>query len=785
MAGKEQTGGTRTFTTDEQMNSAPMPPLSTLHRIDNRRPVWGCACVALALALAQTLQAQETGTQKRPADALPANPSPPNAAVPAAQGPAAQGARKRAVRENPDVVTLNFINADIEGIVKVVSEITGKNFLVDPRVKGTVNIVSAKPIPRSQVFDVFLSALRLQGFAAIEDRGIVKIIPEADAKLHASPTLAPGEKSPVSGDRIETRVFTLKYESAVQALPILRPLIAPSNAITAYQNSNSLVVTDYASNLQRLAEIIDAIDQPGTSEPVVIALKYASAVDVAATVNRLFAEAAQAQGTAVAEPTQRFTVVADPRSNSLLARSGDASRLARLRKFVELLDSPTNAGGNIHVVYLKNAEAVKLAETLRAIYQGESGGAGTGQSGAASTAPSSRPLGATSTSLSATPAGQSTQTPGMSGLGTSSSLGNQSQTSATAPGIIQADAATNSIIITAPDAVYNNLRAALDKLDVRRAQVYVEALIAEITASKAAEFGIQWQALNGLGQTTAQPFGGTNFGTTGQNIIGISQSPGTIGPGLNIGIVKGTVTIPGVGQIVNLGALVRALETDSNTNILSTPTLLTLDNEEAVILIGQNVPFITGQYALSGGATTPTPFQTVERHDVGLTLRVKPQISEGGTVRLQIYQEVSSIQDATNPAGVITNKRAVESTILVDDGRIVVIGGLIQSTVVDGVQKVPVLGDIPWLGGLFRYKTRSLAKTNLMIFLRPTLVRDGQRAESYTGERYDYILGEQQKVKPVHDPILPDVESPALPPRPEPVPVPALEIKPYPAEGRR
>jgi general secretion pathway protein D len=763
------------------MTPAPMPRLPISRRFDNWRLALGCACVAIALATAHALHAQEARPEGRPTDASPANAAP-KAAAPEANTPAAKGARKRAVRENPDVVTLNFINADIEGIVKVVSEITGRNFLVDPRVKGTVNIVSAKPIPRSQVFDVFLSALRLQGFAAVEDRGIIKIVPEADAKLHASPTIAPGETSPVGGDRIETRVFTLKYESAVQALPILRPLIAPSNTITAYQNGNSLVITDYASNLKRLADIIETLDQPNANEPVVIALKYASAVDVAATVNRLFAEASQAQG-AAADPTQRFTVVADPRSNSLLARSGDASRLVRLRKFVDLLDSPTNAGGNIHVVYLKNAEAVKLAETLRAIYQGEGGG-GAVQSGAASSAPSSRPLGATSASLSATPGGQSTQT-GMSGLGTAPSFGNQAQPSATAPGIIQADASTNSIIITAPDAVYNNLRAALDKLDVRRAQVYVEALIAEITADKAAEFGIQWQALSGLGKTTAQPFGGTNFGTAGQNIVGISQNPGTIGPGLNIGVVKGTVNIPGIGQIVNLGVLVRALEQDTNTNILSTPTLLTLDNEEAVILIGQNVPFITGQYALSGGATTPTPFQTVERHDVGLTLRVKPQISEGGTVRLQIYQEVSSIQDATNPAGVITNKRAVESTILVDDGRIVVISGLIQSTVIDGVGKVPVLGDLPLLGGLFRYKTRSLAKTNLMIFLRPTLVRDSQRAESYTGERYDYILGEQQKAKPAHDPVLPDVESPALPPRPEPPPVPALEIKPYPAEGRR
>ncbi len=678
----------------------------------------------------------------------------------------------------PDVVTLNFINADIEGVVKVMSEITGKNFVLDPRVKGTINIVSAKPMPRALAYDVFLSALRLQGFAAIEDGGIVKIIPEADAKLHPSPTLGPSEKARIGGDRIETRVYTLKYESAVQMLPLLRPLIAPNNAITAYQNSNTLVITDYANNLQRLEKIIDSIDQPGGNDPVAIPLQYASAVDVAVTVNRLFAEASQAQGATATDPTQRFTVVADARSNSLLARSGDPSRLTRLRKFVAMLDSPTNAGGNIHVVYLKNAEAVKLAETLRAIYHGDASAAAVPRTALATPAA----LGAS------TPAGPAP----MQATGALGSLGaNQPQaaSAASAPsGIIQADAATNSIIITAPDAIYNNLRAALDKLDVRRAQVYVEAVIAEVSASKAAEFGIQWQDLNGVNSTTAQPFGGTNFGTTGQNIIGISQNPATAAAGLNIGVIKGQVSIPGVGQILNVGLLVRALQTDSNTNILSTPTLLTLDNEEASIVIGQNVPFITGSYAVSGAATTPTPFQTVERHDVGVTLQIKPQISEGGTVRLQIYQEVSSIQDQTNPAGVITNKRAVGSTILVDDGQMVVIGGLIQDTVIDGVQKVPVLGDIPVIGSLFRYKTRSRAKTNLMIFLRPTLVRDSRRADAFTGERYDYILGEQGKAKPVHDAVLPDVESPTLPPRTAPAtrPTPPLEIevRPYRDEGR-
>ncbi len=659
-------------------------------------------------------------------------------------------------QQNPDAVMLNFVNAEIEGVVKVVAEVTGKNFVIDPRVKGTINIVSADPLPRGQVYEVFLSALRLQGFAAIEDRGIVRIVPETDAKLYPSPTVGQRGMARVAGDRIQTQVFTLKYQSAAQLVPILRPLIAPNNAITAYQGNNTLVITDYANNMLRLSRIIDSIDQPSGGDPIVIPLQYASAVDVATTVNQLFAESLQ--GATTTEATQRFSVVADARSNSLLARSGDPSRLVQLRKFVAMLDSRTNAGGNIHVVYLKNAEAVKLAETLRAIYQGEAGVAAL---------PAAAPLGVPATG------------------GSGQMLAASTTPAATTPGIIQADAATNSIIITAPDAIYNNLRAALDKLDVRRAQVYVEALIVELTADKAAEFGVQWQNLTGLGKDGTQAFGGTNFGGAGRNIIGISQNPTTAAPGLNVGVVNGRVSIPGIGQILNLGLLVRALETDGNANILSTPTLLTLDNEEAEIVIGQNVPFITGQYALSGGSTTPTPFQTIERQDVGLKLRIKPQISEGGTVRLQIYQEVSSINDKANPAGVITNKRAVASTVLVDDGQIVVIGGLIQDAVSDGVDQVPLLGSIPLIGGLFRSRTRSHSKTNLMIFLRPTLVRDSQRADVFTGQRYDYILGEQLKARPVQSQVLPDMQGALLPPRVAPaVPARPGQSTPSPGEGR-
>jgi len=647
-----------------------------------------------------------------------------------------RAAAKAAVSPSgPDVVTLNFVNADIEGVVKAVSEITGKNFVLDPRVKGTINIVSAKPMSRSLVYQVFLSAMRLQGFAAVEERGMVMIVPEIEAKMHRSPTTGPQQRPRAGGDTVQTQVFRLQHESAAQLLPVLRPLISPNNSVTAYAGNNTLVVTDYASNLQRIEKIIEAVDQPTDGDSVVVKLQYASAIDVAQTITRLLTEPAQA-----ADPTSRFTIAADARSNSVLARAGDPAKLQRVRQLAAMLDTQTSAGGNIHVIYLKNAEAVKLAEVLRAIYSGESA------SGQTRTA--AQPL-------SATPMGQGApQAPA-------------AQARASTPGIIQADSTTNAIIITAPDAVYNNLRAVVEKLDVRRAQVYVEALIAELTADKAAEFGVQWQDLTGLGQGGRQVIGGTNFGGTGTNIIGVAGNPTSVGRGLNVGVIKGTIKLPGIGgaEIVNIGMLVRALESDANANILSTPTLLTLDNEEAKIVIGQNVPFLTGSYAVSAAATTPTPFQTVERKDVGLTLRIKPQISEGGAVRLQIFQEVSSVRDNTNAAGVITDKRAVESTVLVDDGQIVVIGGLIQDQVKDGVEKIPGLGDLPLIGGLFRYTTRSRNKTNLMIFLRPTLLRDPQKANALSNNRYDYILGEQLKSRLPPTLAIPDFGVPTVPPR--------------------
>ena len=623
-------------------------------------------------------------------------------------------------------VSLNFVNADIEEVVKAVSQITGRNFLVDPRVKGTVNIVSSTPIQASLAYDILLSALRLQGFASVESAGVTKVMPEADAKLH----IGAAGNTRSAGDTLVTRVYVLKYESAVQLVPILRPLIAPNNIVTAYPNNNTLVVTDYASNLKRIEQIVASIDQPGAEAPIVIPVKLASVVDLAQTINRLMQDGTTASGSA--DSSLRFVLVADARSNSLLLRTDNPARVARVRELVEKLDVDTGAPGNMHVVYLKNAEAAKIAQTLRSVISGD-----TSVVSATPAAPGAAPGAAPA----AAPAGG---------------------------GMIQADAASNALIITAPNAVYNNLRAVVEMLDVRRAQVFVEALIAEVTADKAAEFGIQWQGLNGINKSGAQVIGGTNFGASG-NIIGVAGGIAngdltSVGQGLNIGIARGLMTLPDGTKIINLGMLARALETDAKANILSTPNLLTLDNEEAKIIIGQNVPFITGSYAQTGNTSTATPFQTIERKDVGLTLRIKPQVSEGGTVKLQIYQEVSSVQDLNNAAGVVTNKRSLESTVLADEGQIVVLGGLIQDSVSNGEDKVPILGDIPILGNLFRHETRRRTKTNLMVFIRPYVLRTAQASQGLTQDRYEYLRGEQQQGQLPSRPILPDMAAPQVPP---------------------
>lgn len=632
-------------------------------------------------------------------------------------------------------IMLNFVNADIQSVIKTVGMITGKNFILDPRVTGMVNIVSANPVSRDLVYPILLSALRLQGYAAVEEKGFVKIVPEADAKLNFSATATVGDQQArASGDRIVTQVYPLQYESAAQLVPVLRPLIAPNNVITAYPNNNTLVITDYAENIKRISRIIASIDLPSTGEMHTIKLQYASAVDVAQLLTRLMPETTPVPGT-----TPKLVIAIDTRANSLIVRAENPSSLTRIRSLLKDLDTPAATSGNIHVVYLRNAEAVKLADVLRGLLAGDTTKAGISVPTPAPTAPGVPPA-ATAATVTAAPASS-----------------------------IQAYAATNSLIITAPDHVYNSLRGVIDKLDARRAQVFVEALVVEVTGSTAGEFGIQWQDLSGINSTTAQVIGGTNFRTSpGSNIIGVASNITTVGSGLSIGIVKGTITLPGVtGAVLNLGFLARALESNGNANILSTPNLLTMDNEEAKIVVGQNVPFVTGSYAQAAGTgTAVNPFQTIERKDVGLTLRVKPQVAEGGSVKLNIFQEVSSVDKLSlgSASGVTTNKRSIESTVLVDDGQIIVLGGLIQDDVQTTQDKVPLLGDIPLFGNLFRYETRVRAKTNLMVFLRPVVLRDVQSSATLTGDRYEYIRNEQGKTQSEFHPLLPTLPAPQLPP---------------------
>jgi general secretion pathway protein D len=606
---------------------------------------------------------------------------------------------------------------------------TNRNFLIDPRVKGTVNLVSARPVPASAVYGIFLSALRLQGFAAVESGGVTKILPEAEAKLHLS---AAGSRGAAGGDRLETQVYTLKFTSATQLMPVLRPIISPNNTIAAFAGTNSLVITDYGDNLRRIERIIEAIDRPGSGEPLVIPLRYVAVADVMQTLNRVLSDSivATAGQAGAIDPSLRLYLAPDTRTNSIIVRSENPARTALVQSLVQQLDVRTGSAANVHVIYLKNAEATRVAQTLRAILSGESAAAPAPVPAAGAQAAAAQPA------------------------------------SAPQGGMVQADAASNALLISAPDAMFAHIRAIVEKLDVRRAQIYVEALIVEILADKAAEFGIQWQSFTDPANSQTRVAGGTNFSGTGAgaNIIDAAINPGTLGTGLNIGVVRGQVTIPGIGTVTNIAALARALQADANANVLSTPNILTLDNEEARIVVGQNVPFITGQYAQTGSSTTATPFQTIERRDVGLSLRVKPQISEGGTVRMQIFQEVSSVQDQANPAGIITNKRSIESTVLVDDGQIIALGGLVRDSTSEGVEKVPLLGDIPFLGYLFRYDTRKSSKTNLMVFLRPVVLRDSAAYAGFTAERYRLMLGEQEKVKPPAHFLLPDYPAPQLPP---------------------
>ena len=639
-------------------------------------------------------------------------------------------------------VTLSFNNADIESVASVVAKTTGQTILVDPQVKGTITLISNKPVTKAKALDSFSTALRTSGFALVETNGIYRVVTQADAKL-VSTSVTTG-KGKQEGDQIITRVFKLNYESANSLLPVLRPLVSPNNTINAYPGNNTIVVTDYASNIQRISELLDTIDAPTSSDVQTIKLRYAIALDIAAMLNKVL-DSGSAGG---ADGSNKTVIMADARSNSLLIRSASPEKIRQIRALVAKLDAPGNSNGNIWVVPLRNAEATKLAVTLRAIVTADAALSAQVASGSVTQGSITNLSGAVNTANSPVTNSSAGSTAATSALASSSSP--------TTGGIIQAEPATNSIIITASEPLYRNLRHVIDQLDKRRGQVYIESIIVEVSSTNAAELGIQWQGLIGAGNQNTG-FGGTNFGVGGNNIINLSQSAGAI---LNPSTATATTVQPNQG--LNLGlltkfngvtamsALVSALATTTGTNILSTPNLITLDNEEARIVVGQNIPVQTGSYATTGGVATVNPFTTYNRQDVGLILRVRPQISENAIVKMQIYQEVSSVVAATANAssGPTLNKRDIETNVIVDDGQILVLGGLIDNQYTDSTSGIPYLSQIPIIGALFRSDSNTRTKTNLLVFLRPYILRDKGQDQEITANRMQFMDAKQGEFKP-------------------------------------
>ncbi|BAN24561.1 type II secretion system secretin GspD [Caballeronia insecticola] len=684
-------------------------------------------------------------------------------------------------------VTLNFVNADIDQVAKAIGAATGKTIIVDPRVKGQLNLVSENSVPEDQALKTLQSSLRMQGFALVQDHGVLKVVPEADAKLQGVPTYV-GNAPSARGDQVITQVFQLHNESANNLLPVLRPLISPNNTIAAYPANNTLVVTDYADNVRRIAGIIAGVDTAAGREVDLVPLKNANAIDVAEQMNKLLDPGTIGS----TDATLKVTVTPDARTNSLMFRASSSARLAAAKALAKKLDAPTLQPGNMHVVALRNADATRLAKTLRAMLGKGGGSDNSSSSNSNSFGQSGGGLGNSSTST-----GTAGMPPLPGGLGSSSGSGNNplggggtgnrdasfssnkdnDSGSDQGGGMIQADSATNSLIVTAPEPVYRNLRSVIDQLDARRAQVYIEALIVELSATSGANLGIQWQGLLLSNGGNNAIYGSSSFGSGNSNIVdltlqgnAIAQNPsaitstaGLLAPGLNIGLLHR------FGNLFGLGGLLQALSTSADANILSTPNLITLDNEEAKIVVGQNVPVVTGSYATptANAATSVTAFNTFDRRDVGVTLHVKPQITDGGVLKMQIYQEDSSVDASTktDPGGVTINTRSVQSTILADDGEIVVLGGLMQDQYNNNNNKIPLLGDIPFIGGLFRSESKTRTKTNLMVFLRPVIVRDQATASQITNTRYDY-LRQQQYGSTTDNRIVKDQNVPVMPPKP-------------------
>ncbi|WP_164707812.1 type II secretion system secretin GspD [Paraburkholderia phosphatilytica] len=679
--------------------------------------------------------------------------------------------------------TLNFADADISDVAKAIGAATGRTIIVDPRVQGKINLQAEHPVPDDVALKTLEASLRMRGFAMVNDHGLIKVVPEADAKLQGVPTFVGTGQAVGGGDQVVTQIFRLRNESATNILPTLRPLISPNNAISVYAANNSIVVTDYADNIRRIASVINAIDGQNDQDATVIGLQYSSPEDITAELSKIL----DPNGIGDADATLKVAFVPDDRTNSLIVRASSPARLAKVRSLVAQLDKPTRENGNIHVVYLQHADAKQLAAVLRGILAKSGNGAnGKDTTSSDSNSQSKSTLNPPLPTLSSSTLSSSGSTSGIVSSSSSSSDAKddpfQTKTSDDSSndvggGVVTADPADNSLIITAPEPVYRNLRTVITKLDTRRLQVYIESLIVEISSDKSGQFGVQWQGALTSGSNTL--YGNSNFNTSSSNGIVNLTAAGleattsssttssvlsnlastSLNNGLNIGLLHQ------FGSILGLGGLVQALSSNSDVNILSTPNLVTLDNEEAKIVVGQNIPLITGTY--TNTTTTTGAFDTYDRKDVGITLHVLPQITAGGVVKMKIYQEDSSVVSgtSTDAGGSTLNKRSLGTTILCDNGQIIVLGGLIQDSYSNGNSKVPWLGDLPLIGNLFRTENKDRTKTELMVFLRPVIIHDAEESRRITMDRYDYMRVQNAGYK-TDNRVIRDPNAPQMPSQP-------------------
>jgi general secretion pathway protein D len=647
---------------------------------------------------------------------------------------------------NGQRITPNFREVEIGQVIDAVAQVTGKTIIPDPRVRTQVTMLSQTPMTPDAFYEAFLALLQVHQFVAVESGGIIKILPDANARQ--MPNIDLPDRIRANSDQLITQVIAVQNVNAAQLVPVLRPLMPQSAHLAAYPGGNILIMSDHAVNVNRMMRIIQRIDQQGDNDVDIISLQHASASEIVRVVNTFFAQQSAAEGGG--SPSR---VIADDRSNSVLV-GGEKSMRLRIKALVTHLDTPLESGGDTQVIYLQFADAEKIATKLK------------------------EQISATVAITGGAPA---------AGGAAQSSVGASADRSTT----IWAEPETNALIITAPAKVMRSLRSIVDKLDIRRLQVLVEAIIVDINVNKNAELGVNWAVWSDddsdapLG-TFMQPIGGVNLASLAQSI----DNPSAANPSLASGTTFGIGRIAATG--VNFAAMIRAIQGDSNTNIIATPSTVTMDNQEAELKVAQEVPFITGSYTNTGNSNSDgnvNPFTTVQRQEVGTILKITPQINaEGALVQLKIELESSSLSgDSGDANSLITNKRTINTNVLIEDGGIVVLGGLIQDSDIRGEQRVPYLGRIPLLGQLFKTRSRSNDKTNLMVFIRPKILRDGVQTAIETGAKYNYIRDEQRaagRSKGEVLPLLPFTKEPVLPPIPTPLPAAPAPAGPSGPDGK-